>query len=79
MSDEELNKLREDLMKKNHESIRAMLAYTSGLASTGHVKPTPPWPKDEIACLVAGLQLLHVVIGAASGWAIPGYRPLPHP
>ena len=68
MSDENVQKLKDDMLKKNTDSIRAALAYLTGVASTGHVKPTPPFPKDELARVVYGVQVLSLVIAA---WSDP--------
>lgn len=69
MSDKDVQKLLDDMLKKNTDSIRAALAYLAGVASTGHVKPTPPFPKkDEIARVVYGIQVFNLVIAA---WSEP--------
>jgi hypothetical protein len=56
--------LQEDILKKNYETIRAIVEYLREVNSTGHVTPPPPWPKEEVAQLTYGSRLLDAAISA---------------
>jgi hypothetical protein len=73
-----VDEARNKVLRKNHEIILAIMDYMTALKATGHVKPTPPFPKDEIARLVLGTQLLNVIIAVANGSLTQGLHPLPH-
>ena len=61
---EQVRALQESILEKGDQITHAILEYMRAVNATGHITPTPPWPKTDeiIARLTYPARLLELVI-----------------